>query len=266
MALDKTDFVPIDRRRITDRIFHDLRRKIVSGEVSRGAKLPTEKELGEHYGVSGPTVREAIRGLSVIGLVEVRHGSGAYVKANGESLVAMSLGAVIQLESVGVSDVLGILGVLNAHAAARAVQHATEADLRLLRDAAEALGRKPGTADAAAGVRMFLHALARAAHNPLLEVMCGFLANIQTEFAVEVADGSAQAWEKILGGLQAIRMRFVESIERRDAGGAVALAAEFHAEASALVGSLPKAREVHLSDPQLGLLLSTIVDRLTKAS
>jgi GntR family transcriptional repressor for pyruvate dehydrogenase complex len=247
------------RGRVADQIFYDLKAQIISGALPRGAKLPTEKDLTEHYEVSGPTVREAIRGLSVIGLIEVRHGSGAYVTANSEALVAMSLGAVIQLETVGVGDALGMLSVLNVHAAASAVRQATPADIHRLRDAAEALVDVPSAERAAAGVRAFHHALVKAAHNPLLEVICGFLSNVQVAFAMEITEGSLDLWREILNGLHDIRMRFVEAIERRDLKAATALAQEFHNDATRLITSLPKAREVRISDPQLGSLLSTVV-------
>jgi GntR family transcriptional repressor for pyruvate dehydrogenase complex len=51
----------VDRSRVADQIFKDLRHQIVLGELPRGSKLPTERELAERYQVSGPTVREAIR-------------------------------------------------------------------------------------------------------------------------------------------------------------------------------------------------------------
>jgi GntR family transcriptional repressor for pyruvate dehydrogenase complex len=247
------------RSRVADQIFDDLKAQITTGALQRGDKLPTERELAEHYRVSPPTVREAIRGLSLIGLIEVRHGSGAYVTADGESLVAMSLGAVIQLETVSVPDTLGILSVLNAHAAARAARLATPADIQRLKDATEALVNVTSSQRAESGVRAFHHALVKAAHNPLLEVICGFLANVQVAFAIEITGGSIEAWREILDGLEDVRGRFVQAIERRDVKASTAIAEEFHAEAIRRIMSLPKAREVRLADPQLATLMSSVV-------
>ena len=55
-----------DRSRMADKIFKDLKNSIVLGEIAQGSKLPSEKELALRYGVSGPTVREAVRGLSLL--------------------------------------------------------------------------------------------------------------------------------------------------------------------------------------------------------
>jgi len=255
-----------DRTRLADRIFHDLKQQIVGGELPRGTRLPTERELAIRYGASGPTVREAIRGLTVIGFVEVRQGSGAFVSASGDSLVAMSLSAVIQLKSVEASQALELLAVLNQHAAASAIVHATTTDLRRLREAAESLAEVRSIASATTGVRSFHHALVRAAHNPLLEVICDFLADVQIEVAREVADESIVLWIAILGELQAARMRFVEAIERRDAKASTRLGRAFHDETIRLITSLPKAQAGRLSDPRLDAMLSKVVNRMDRAS
>ena len=205
---------PVAKGRVADRIFLDLKNQIITGTYAHGSKLPTEKELAEHYAVSGPTLREAVRGLTAIGLVEVRHGSGAYVRADGEALVAMSLSAFIQLERVGASDALSILGVLNAHAATCAVHYATPAELRRLREAADALNGIQRIERAVAGVRAFHRAFGACSHNPLLASICYFLSDIQVEFATRIAGDSLDVWRSMITGLQGLRMRIVDAIEK----------------------------------------------------
>lgn len=67
-----------------DRLYQDLARSLLeelaSGKLAVGARLPAERELAATYNVSRPTVREAIIALEVQGLVEVKVGSGAYVR------------------------------------------------------------------------------------------------------------------------------------------------------------------------------------------
>ena len=67
-----------------DRLYQDLARSLMdelaSGRYPVGARLPAERELATTYNVSRPTVREAMIALEVQGLVEVRVGSGAYVR------------------------------------------------------------------------------------------------------------------------------------------------------------------------------------------
>jgi GntR family transcriptional regulator len=75
VMVDRTSGVPAFRQVATD-----LRRKIDAGEYAPGAKLPSERELIDIYGVSRPTVREAVNLLRSEGVVNVEHGRGVFVR------------------------------------------------------------------------------------------------------------------------------------------------------------------------------------------
>ncbi|EYR63411.1 GntR family transcriptional regulator [Actinotalea ferrariae CF5-4] len=61
------------------RISEELRGELAAGQYPPGSKLPTESRLGEHFGVSRPTVRAALRELEALGLVRTQHGVGTFV-------------------------------------------------------------------------------------------------------------------------------------------------------------------------------------------
>lgn len=63
-----------------DRVFEQLRSQIISGAVAAGARLPNERELAEAFGVNRASVREALKRLEFLELVEVRHGQGTFVQ------------------------------------------------------------------------------------------------------------------------------------------------------------------------------------------
>lgn len=64
---------------LVTQIAEDLRAEISAGEYAAGSRLPTEAQLGEHFGVSRPTVRAALKELKTLGLVETQHGVGTFV-------------------------------------------------------------------------------------------------------------------------------------------------------------------------------------------
>jgi GntR family transcriptional repressor for pyruvate dehydrogenase complex len=264
MSSFKSPGIPhtLDRHRVADQIFKNLRHQIVLGILPRGSKLPTERELAEQYKVSGPTVREAIRGLTAVGLADVRHGSGAYVTADTGSLLAMSLATVIQLEGLGAPDVLSILGVLNEHAARLASDTATDQDRKALRAALDELDTADSAYAAATRVRNFHRALAKAAHNPLLSALCGFLADVQVELGMELTGDSITQWKRVMAKLKPVRSALVEAIARGNGDEAGTLAREFHSKAVATIMSLPKAREVRLTDPKLRNLILSMMSRI----
>jgi len=89
-------------RRLYTRISREIGRKIMSGVYAVGERLPPERVLASSYGVSRPTVREAIIALEVDGLVEVRMGSGVYVvttSPKGGSRVEPDMGPFELLEA-----------------------------------------------------------------------------------------------------------------------------------------------------------------------
>jgi len=68
-----------EARRLYEQISQELAKAIANGKYELGQRLPSERELAQAFGVSRPTVREAIIALELDGLVEVRLGSGVYV-------------------------------------------------------------------------------------------------------------------------------------------------------------------------------------------
>jgi GntR family transcriptional repressor for pyruvate dehydrogenase complex len=255
----------IDRSRVAERIFKDLRDGILLGKIPKGTKLPSERELAQRYEVSGPTVREAIRGLTLLGLADVRHGSGAFVTADLNSLIATSLSAVIQMGKPGVAEVLGVSGVLSEYAASMAASAATREDHLRLRATLVALDQATTAESAAQAVRNYHETIAAAAHNPLLIALCGFLTRVQTELGREFIGNSPDVWRKLFGKLKPLRLAVVEAIINRDRETAVRAAREFHVKAFNLITSLPKAKEVRLTDPKLDLLLSSMMSRIGPA-
>ena len=65
--------------RLYKRVADELRAAILAGRYAPGRRLPAERELGEMFNVSRPTVREAVIALELQGLVEVRVGAGVFV-------------------------------------------------------------------------------------------------------------------------------------------------------------------------------------------
>src|SRR6476660_1740802 len=85
-----------------------LRRMVVDGKLKDGDFLPNEAELMTHFGVSRPTLREAVRVLESERLVEVRRGSrtGARVRVPGPEIVARPAGLLLELSGATIADVM----------------------------------------------------------------------------------------------------------------------------------------------------------------
>ena len=94
--------------RLSEEVCVDLQRRIARGEIKPGDRLPTEKALGEAFGVSRAVVREAIARLKADGLIETRQGSGAFaVAAVASALLPLffSFFVLFKLKILGFSSV-----------------------------------------------------------------------------------------------------------------------------------------------------------------
>jgi GntR family transcriptional regulator, transcriptional repressor for pyruvate dehydrogenase complex len=89
-------------------VARSLRRMVVDGDLKDGDYLPNEAELMTHFGVSRPTLREAVRLLESERLVEVRRGSrtGARVRMPGPEIVARPVGLLLEVAGATMADVM----------------------------------------------------------------------------------------------------------------------------------------------------------------
>ncbi len=167
-------------------VFRDLRKQILSGQLSPGERLPGERELAAKYGTNRNTLREAVRRLEQARLVTVRHGQGVTI-ANFRRTGTMDLLSPLLESATDLTEVAHILqDILPARllvlefAARLAVQRADKSDVERLRDITDLLitafeGRDPVVN--AHGFQRWLDALIDAGHsvairwiaNPFLE-------------------------------------------------------------------------------------------------
>lgn len=118
----KPEFEAIRRSKVYEEVAKQLERLILK-KLQPGDKLPAERELAEMFGVSRSSIRDAIRSLELVGLVEPRQGAGTVVReVSAESLVNP---LTIVLARQQVSELLDFRKMLEPPLAARAATHAS---------------------------------------------------------------------------------------------------------------------------------------------
>jgi GntR family transcriptional repressor for pyruvate dehydrogenase complex len=78
---------PIRREPVATQIARRLVEVILSGQIEPGSRMPSERQLAEAFGVGRSAMREALKALSLIGLVEVRQGDGTYLRKADTALL-----------------------------------------------------------------------------------------------------------------------------------------------------------------------------------
>lgn len=169
-----TSFTSVATRRSTDQVVTQICDAVVSGQFAVGERLPPERELAEAFQVSRGVVREAIKILNGMGLVESRQGSGIFVQSDPAPIISRALTISLRREERMVQQIYEIRSALETLAAHAAARHHTATSIAQLRQAAP-FDSKPPTdinlTTAASDDSRFHLAVANAADNPYLVVL-----------------------------------------------------------------------------------------------
>ena len=124
----QSGFESIRRNKVYEEVARQLERMILK-KLHPGDKLPSERELAETLGVSRSSIRDAIRSLELIGLVEPRQGSGTVVREISADTVMNPLTNVLRHKVELVTELIDFRKMLEPPLSARAATHATEDEL-----------------------------------------------------------------------------------------------------------------------------------------
>ncbi|WP_155372625.1 FadR/GntR family transcriptional regulator [Catellatospora vulcania] len=126
---------------LTDEAIEKIKEMILSGALRPGDKLPKEADLAERLGLSRNSLREAVRALSLIRVLDVRQGDGTYVTSLEPGLLLEALTFVVDFHRDDtVLQFLEMRRILEPAAAALAAQRMTEEDVAKLATVVEAIG------------------------------------------------------------------------------------------------------------------------------
>jgi len=251
------------RVKVAEEIIETLRQDIVTRRLPHGERLPSEKDLSNRFAVSQPTVREAIRALETLGLVEVFHGNGSFVRSQGDYALASALQTLLQLESVSIMDVLDVRQMLGRHSIEAAAAKATAQDIELIQTTSERFecpANLKEIGQVIAAIIDFQRAVSAASHNRILQSLEAFLLALLNEVQVtSLAGRSLRFWRARALQFQPHRIAILEGIRSGDPAVArVAMDRYFEAQRERF--EQDKAlRSMDLSSPVLVSVVSNMV-------
>jgi GntR family transcriptional repressor for pyruvate dehydrogenase complex len=157
---------------VTTRAIDSIRAMIRSGELRPGDRLPPEQELADHLGVSRGSLREAVRALSQINVLDVRRGDGTYVTSLAPSELLSGLSFAMELlQTHQVDEVLEVRRMLFPAATALAAQRVTGEQLAEMHEVVDRLEVASDPAEAARLQREFQRLVGAATGNETLSSM-----------------------------------------------------------------------------------------------
>jgi len=163
---------------VTDQAILAIKQMIIDGELRPGDRLPPEKQLSERLGLSRNSLREAVKALEVIRVLDVRQGDGTYVTSLDPQLLLEVLGFVLDLgQDHSVLDTLAVRRMLEPSATALASQRIDDGELDSLSTLMAGLTPESEVGDLVAADLEFHRTINRASGNPYLSSLLESLAN-----------------------------------------------------------------------------------------
>ncbi|MFD0712490.1 FadR/GntR family transcriptional regulator [Paenibacillus sp. GCM10027626] len=216
-------YAKISTLKIYEQIAEQLKQHILDGGWKSGDKLPSTKELSEQFKVGRSTMREALSALKAMGLIEIRHGEGCFVRAVEPSAIQMPSFDSLLLSKETIFELMEARIALEAANAAIAAVRRTDEDLDAFAALLDVMAERIG--DEAFGESSdieFHHLLAKATHNSIMVRLLDTISS-QMEAAIREARrlqlyGHKKMSVRLLEEHQAI----FEAVSRRDAAGAEA--------------------------------------------
>src|SRR3954449_9504457 len=129
---------------LTDEAIESIKKMIVSGELRPGGRLPKEADLAERLRLSRHSLREAVRALSLIRVLDVKHGDGTYVTSLQPEVLLDTVGFIIDFHrDDSVLYLLQVRRILEPAATAIAALRMTDDELAELGEMLDSMDKAP---------------------------------------------------------------------------------------------------------------------------
>jgi GntR family transcriptional regulator, transcriptional repressor for pyruvate dehydrogenase complex len=207
---------PVKKSSISDEIATQIIELISRGELQPGQRLPSERELCEHFGASRSSLREALRCLSIVGVLNAQVRNGTSVAADGGKFLRKIVEWRLITERHKIENLMEVRIALEGVSAANAALRATAEDKKKFRVLVEEMKEAPADAKGFAVLDVDFHiALASASGNPLVfdlvSMIRGHLIRVLPK-VLQLPNALPLSTRE--------HIAILEAIERRDAEGA----------------------------------------------
>lgn len=149
-------FTPIKNKKVYEQVIEQIQAMIMEGKLKKGDKLLSERELAEQLQVSRPSIREALRALEIIGLIETRQGEGNFISGSVENSFFQPLSVLFMLNNGRSKDILELRVIIEVQIAGLAARRMTDEHKRELEELMSKL-REAETEEESARIDKALH-------------------------------------------------------------------------------------------------------------
>ncbi|MEI3337037.1 MAG: FadR/GntR family transcriptional regulator [Clostridium sp.] len=176
---------PIKNVKVYEIIMKQIKDIVKSGELKRGDKLPSERDLALKLNVSRTSVREAIKALETLGLVQSKHGEGNYIRNDFEDILLEPLSIVFMLLGSNDNEILELRNVIEPEVAKIAAENITNEEIEKIENVIKKLSEATDSKECASLDKEFHYAIAKASKNHLLSTIVFSISSLIEEYIDE---------------------------------------------------------------------------------
>ncbi|SFC42633.1 FadR/GntR family transcriptional regulator [Clostridium uliginosum] len=175
-------FTPIKTPKVYDQVIEQIKSKIKSGEIKKGDRLPSEREMAESLSVSRTSVREAIKALEVIGLVESKQGAGNYIRTDFHNSLFEPLSVMFMLQESSLKEMYDLRETLELQCAKLAATNIKDTEIDFLTVILDRMYEAESEEESLELDIKFHYLLAKASRNVLLINVLEVISQLMDEF------------------------------------------------------------------------------------
>ena len=204
--------LPIDRAGITELVVQRIKELLESGELKAGSRLPPERELADRLSISRPSLRTALKALSVMGIIRAKPGAGTYIADSLPEVFTEPMRFMTLINNTSDEELFEARLIIEAGLAELAAERATITDLKTLANELATMRAAVGDAE-----KFLIHdvrfhqAIARAAGNKVMSGVMDTVAELLYHTRRQTIGGAKDFQDTLEGHL-----KIIEAIKKRD--------------------------------------------------
>ena len=173
---------PVKSTKVYEMVMEQIKDLVKKGELKSGDKLTSERELSEKLEVSRASIREALKALQMLGLIETKHGEGNFINENFENSLLEPLSIVFLLLGSKSESVLELRKIIEPETAVLAAKNITNEQLIELKGIMEELNNTSDAEACASLDKRFHYKIAQASGNHLISTIMFSVSSLIEEY------------------------------------------------------------------------------------
>ena len=187
--------------KVYEQVVERIKNMVEDGELKMGEKLPTERAMAEELSVSRASIREAIRSLEVIGLIESKQGAGNYIKKDFNDILLEPLSMMFMLKQGSSMDIYELREVLELSTIMLSAKRINEKELEKLKNLIHMFKESDIESNNVIIDKEFHYTIVKAANNQLITNLLNVVSQLMDKFITDLRKNileSSENKEKLL--------------------------------------------------------------------